>query len=73
MKKKVLLVLSTMLLASSIVAPFASAHVYVHGYTRSNGTHVQSHHRSDPDGNANNNWSHAGNTNPYTGQRGHKH
>src|SRR5437870_5735997 len=35
----------------------ASADVYVHGYTRSAGTYVAPHYRSDPDGNFYNNWS----------------
>lgn len=44
--------------------------VSVRGYTRSNGTYVQSHHRSAPDGIRSNNWSHYGNVNPYTGKVG---
>lgn len=47
------------------------ADTYVNGYQRGDGTYVDSHHRSDPDGIADNNWSHAGNTNPYTGARGY--
>lgn len=45
----------------------ADAAVWVNGYTRSNGTYVQGHYRSNPDGNPYNNWSYPGNTNPYTG------
>ncbi|GAB4041788.1 hypothetical protein [Spirosoma gilvum] len=44
------------------------AQVYVRGYTRANGTYVQPHMRSSPDGNPYNNWSYPGNTNPYTGK-----
>lgn len=33
------------------------AAVYVRGYTRSNGTYVSPHYRSDPDGIKSNNWS----------------
>lgn len=44
------------------------AQVKVRGYTRSNGTYVQPHYRSNPDGNPYNNWSYPGNTNPYTGK-----
>jgi len=44
--------------------------VYVHGYFRSNGTYVSPHFRSAPDGNFFNNWSTAGNINPYTGMMG---
>lgn len=48
----------------------AMADVYVRGYYRSNGAYVAPHYRSDPDGNAWNNWSTYGNVNPYTGKRG---
>jgi hypothetical protein len=44
------------------------AQVKVRGYHRSNGTYVQPHYRSNPDGNPYNNWSFPGNTNPYTGK-----
>jgi len=33
-----------------MVATYADASVYVHGYQRSNGTYVQPHWRSNPDG-----------------------
>jgi len=44
--------------------------VGVRGYFRSNGTYVAPHYRSAPDGNFSNNWSTAGNVNPYTGREG---
>ncbi len=44
------------------------AQVYVDGYYRKDGTYVQPHYRSNPDGNPYNNWSFPGNTNPYTGK-----
>lgn len=44
--------------------------VHVNGYYRSNGTYVEPHYRSAPDGNRYNNFSAASNTNPYTGERG---
>ena len=44
--------------------------VYVRGYFRSNGTYVQPHYRSAPDGNFSNNWSTYPNVNPYTGKMG---
>ncbi|MFZ2484979.1 MAG: hypothetical protein WAW84_00015 [Candidatus Rickettsiella isopodorum] len=50
----------------------AYADVFVHGYNRAGGTYVKPHHRSDPDGNFNNNWSTKGNKNPYTGEFGTK-
>jgi hypothetical protein len=46
--------------------------VYVRGYTRKDGTYVQPHYRSAPDGNFYNNWSTKGNVNPHTGQPGTK-
>jgi len=44
------------------------AQVHVKGYYRKDGTYVQPHYRSSPDGNPYNNWSYPGNTNPYTGK-----
>lgn len=44
------------------------AQVKVRGYYRKDGTYVQPHYRSNPDGNPYNNWSYPGNTNPYTGK-----
>ncbi|WCK57644.1 hypothetical protein PP175_26780 (plasmid) [Aneurinibacillus sp. Ricciae_BoGa-3] len=46
--------------------------VHVKGYTRKDGTYVAPHYRSSPDGNFYNNWSTAGNVNPYTGKEGTK-
>jgi len=56
-------------LALAVIPAVASADVYVRGYTRSDGTYVQPHYRSNPDGIKSNNWSYPGNTNPYTGER----
>jgi hypothetical protein len=42
--------------------------VKVRGYYRKDGTYVQPHYRSRPDGNPYNNYSYPGNTNPYTGK-----
>ena len=47
-----------------------SADVYVNSYTKKNGSFVQGHYRSNPDGNFYNNWSTKGNVNPYTGSIG---
>lgn len=44
--------------------------VAVKGYTRSNGTYVQPHMRSAPNGSKADNWSTIGNINPYTGKVG---
>lgn len=46
------------------------SHVHVSGYTKRDGTYVQPHHRTAPDGTKLNNWSHYGNVNPYTGKVG---
>lgn len=40
----------------------------VRGYTRRNGTYVQPHYRTNPDGNPHNNYSFPGNYNPNTGR-----
>ena len=54
-----------------LTATLASAgSTYVNGYTKSNGTYVQGHYKSTPDGNHNNNYSTQGNYNPYTGKSG---
>lgn len=45
-----------------------NAQVHVRGYYKSNGTYVQPHYRSNPDGKLHNNWSCPGNANPYTGK-----
>lgn len=42
----------------------------VSGYTRSNGTHVDSYHRTAPNSTQTDNYGTIGNTNPYTGQQG---
>jgi hypothetical protein len=44
--------------------------VRVKGYFRKDGTYVQPHYRSAPDGIKSNNWSYCGNVNPYTGEVG---
>jgi len=59
-----------LLLALSVVSSFGQ--VYVSGCHKKNGTFVQPHYRSNPDGNSYNNWSTKGNMNPYTGKVGTK-
>ena len=53
-----------------VITTVANADVRVRGYYRNNGTYVQPHYRSNPDGIRSNNWSTRGNVNPYTGKRG---
>lgn len=50
----------------------AFAQVRVRGYTRKDGTYVQSHMRSRPNSTTADNYSTKGNVNPYTGQVGTK-
>lgn len=50
----------------------SSSDVWVDGYTRSDGTYVQGHHRTAPNGTTADNYSTRGNVNPYTGERGTK-
>lgn len=57
------------ILVNSAHSAFAKD-TYVNGYYRKNGTYVQPHYRSAPDGDVSNNWSTRGNVNPYTGQMG---
>ncbi|MGE5513850.1 MAG: hypothetical protein ACM31O_21695 [Bacteroidota bacterium] len=52
------------------VVSAASADTYVRGYTRRDGTYVQPHYQTNPDGNKFNNYSTQGNVNPYTGKPG---
>jgi len=73
--KKLLIILSivTSLLFSAEVfakSKGSGGHVHVNGYTRKDGTYVQPHYRTAPDGIKTNNWSHSGNVNPYTGKVG---
>ena len=59
-----------LLLILGAIAYGASAHEYVHGYMRSNGTYVQPHIRSSPNSTTLDNYSTQGNINPYTGREG---
>jgi hypothetical protein len=54
MKKKILFCALAFFAFNGISA---YADVFVHGYTRADGTYVKPHYRSDPDGDFNNNWS----------------
>ena len=59
-----------LLIVSIIFISDVYADVFVKGYTRNDGTYVQPHMRSDPNGTATDNYSYSGNTNPYTGNTG---
>lgn len=69
MFKKALTVLAVAI-ALAISSSTSHAQTSVRGYYRSNGTYVQPHYRSSPDGNFWNNWSTYPNINPYTGSLG---
>lgn len=62
MKRFILLIICLSITYISI------SQVRVNGYYRKNGTYVQPHYRSSPDGNPYNNYSFPGNFNPYTGE-----
>ena len=49
-----------------------SAQQKVHSYTKKNGTHVESYHRTKTDKTEKNNYSSKDNTNPYSGKKGYK-
>ena len=72
-KCRKMVLIGCLILAVSVIfmtSATAFADVSVRGYFRSNGTYVQPHYRSNPDGNFYNNWSTSGNVNPYTGKAG---
>lgn len=54
----------------ALVPTIATAQTHVDGHVRKDGTYVPPHYRTNPNGNALDNWSTRGNTNPYTGERG---
>lgn len=62
------------LLAFLIVtaSPAGFADQYVSPHVRSDGTFVQGYTRSSPNSTTYDNYSHQGNTNPYTGERGYR-
>ena len=68
MKKSILMLVAILI----SVLSFGQGQVHVNGYTRSNGTYVQSHERTTPNSTRNDNWSTIGNVNPYTGIEGTK-
>lgn len=72
MRRRSLYILAVVTVLLIAVCASVLAAVHVRGYVRKDGTYVQPHYRSNPDGNFNNNWSTKGNTNPYTGKGGTK-
>lgn len=62
----------TIALAFAAKSSFGQSHVAVRGYVKSNGTYVESHHRTSPNNTVKDNWSTSPNVNPYTGNIGTK-
>jgi hypothetical protein len=58
--------------ASAARAPKSTSDVHVNGYTRKNGTQVQGHMKTAPNGTQKDNFSAKGKVNPYTGKKGTK-
>lgn len=56
-----------------LISLSAVADQFVNGYVRKDGTYVQPHWRSSPNGTKMDNYSTAGNVNPYTGAQGYNH
>lgn len=50
----------------------SSSDVHVRSYTKSSGTAVSDHHRTNQNNTTQDNYSHKGNVNPYTGKEGTK-
>lgn len=66
--RKVLSVVSLLLILVFISTSVASAAVYTRGYYKKNGTYMSPYYRSKPDRSPYNNYSYPGNYNPYTGK-----
>ena len=66
--KKLLIAALSLCLASVALAE----DVKVDAYTKKDGTRVEEHHRTKPNGTKVDNYSTKGNTNPYTGKEGKK-
>jgi len=65
-KRSIILAAVLLVLISFLTVSLAEAG-WVGGYTRRDGTYVQPHYRSNPDGNPYNNYNFPGNYNPNTG------
>lgn len=73
--KKILLMTALSIITTASFArggghSYSSHSTSVSGYTRSNGTHVSSYHRTSPNSTQRDNYSTIGNINPYTGKSG---
>jgi hypothetical protein len=72
MKSITTLCLSLLVMLAGSIELAAFAQTRVRGYTKRDGTRVESHRRTAPNKTEKDNWSTKGNTNPDTGKRGTK-
>jgi hypothetical protein len=72
MKSFVALCLALLMLSVASIGFSALAQTRVRGYTKRDGTRVESHRRTRPNSTERDNWSTKENTNPDTGKRGTK-
>lgn len=63
---------STRSYRSSYSRPSYTRIIHVRGYTKKNGTYVKPYYRTKSNKTRLDNWSHKGNTNPFTGKQGYK-
>ncbi len=73
MKTLTKLTLAVTTLLASMTLCSAQGYHYVRPYYRYDGTYVQPHYQTSPDGIRSNNWSYPGNVNPFTGEQGRSH
>jgi hypothetical protein len=73
MKTLIKLTLAVTMLLASVALSNAQGYHYVRPYYRHDGTPVQGHYQTNPDGIRSNNWSYPGNVNPFTGEVGRTH
>jgi len=59
-----------LVLLASVITANAQGYHHVRPYYRHDGTFVQGHYQTNPDGNPYNNWSTYPNVNPFTGRQG---
>ncbi|WP_018477014.1 hypothetical protein [Pontibacter roseus] len=70
--KNILFTIIFLTLSNVLFAQVNPEHVWVDGYTKSNGTYVSGHYKTKSNETVNDNFSTIGNINPYTGQPGWK-
>jgi hypothetical protein len=64
--------MKTLILLLMPIALFGQSSEKVRGYRKKNGTTVHSYRKTTPNSTKKDNYSHKGNTNPYTGKKGYK-